>query len=57
MTYSQTCPRCGEELVDPDAGALADAVVAHAKDQHRHDLDREIVLAHLDGRHPFDDPE
>lgn len=54
MPYSQICPRCGEELTGDERNAVADAVVAHARDRHRHELDREIALAHLDGVHPHD---
>jgi predicted small metal-binding protein len=52
VSYSQTCPRCGLELSGDDPAAVADAVVAHARDEHRHRLDREIVLAHLEGVRP-----
>ena len=55
--YSQMCPRCGEDFTGPDRDAVADAVVAHANHAHQHDLDRDIVLAHLDGRHPFKDDD
>lgn len=53
MIYSQTCPRCGEDFTGKERGTVADAVVAHARDAHSHDLDRDVVLAHLEGRHPF----
>lgn len=55
MSYSQHCPRCGEEFTGTDRDTVADAVVNHARDAHDHSLDRDIVLAHLDGRHPFKD--
>ena len=54
MPYQQTCPRCGREFEDDDKAAVADAVVAHARDDHRHTLDREVVLAHLEGVHPYE---
>ncbi|WP_414654848.1 DUF1059 domain-containing protein [Iamia sp.] len=54
MTFAQACPRCGEEFAGDDRDSVADQVVAHATDDHGHALDRDIVLAHLDGRHPHD---
>jgi predicted small metal-binding protein len=54
VSYQQTCPRCGDELIGDEKEAVADAVVEHALSAHRHALDRDIVLAHLDGRHPHD---
>ena len=54
MTYSQTCPRCGQEFTDEDKEAVADDVVEHARVEHRHALDPEIVLAHLDGVRPYE---
>jgi hypothetical protein len=53
--YIQTCPRCGRDFEDESAEVVADAVVAHATVQHQHHLDRDIVLAHLRGAHPFND--
>ena len=50
--FSQTCPRCGDELSGDDRDAVADAVVAHARDAHGHGLERRIVLAHLAGGRP-----
>ncbi|HKY17088.1 MAG TPA: DUF1059 domain-containing protein [Microthrixaceae bacterium] len=52
MNYFQTCPRCGEEFAGDDRDAVVDAVVAHARDEHHHTLERRIVLAHLDGVRP-----
>lgn len=54
MTYTQTCPRCGADVTGDDEDTVADAVVAHARDEHRHNLDRDVVLAHLEGIHPHD---
>ena len=54
MNYQQTCPRCGRDFDGDDKNAVADAVVAHARDDHRHTLDREVVLAHLEGVHPHE---
>jgi predicted small metal-binding protein len=54
MTFAQACPRCGEEFAGDDRDSVADQVVAHATDDHGHALDRDIVLPHLDGRHPHD---
>ena len=54
MTYAQTCPRCGADFVDDDKEAVVDAVVKHASTEHRHTLDRDVVLAHLEGVHPFE---
>jgi hypothetical protein len=31
VTYSQTCPRCGQDFTSDDANSVAEAVVAHAK--------------------------
>ena len=52
MPHTQTCPRCGLDVTADDPGAVADAVVAHARDEHGHALDREVVLAHLEGVRP-----
>jgi len=54
MTYEQTCPRCGADFTDDDKDAVADAVVEHARAEHRHSLDRDVVRAHLEGVHPHD---
>ena len=54
MTYEQTCPRCGETFTGDDKDAVADAVVEHARAAHHHSLDRDVVLAHLEGVHPHD---
>jgi predicted small metal-binding protein len=53
VTYEQTCPRCGAEFTGDDKEHVADAVVAHATTEHKHRLDRDVVLAHLEGVHPF----
>ena len=53
MSYSLTCPRCGDEFVGDDREGVADQVIEHARGKHGHALDREIVIAHLDGVHPF----
>ena len=53
MSYSQTCPRCGAEFAGDDKERLADEVIEHARSDHDHVLDRDIVLAHLEGVHPF----
>lgn len=52
--YSQICPRCGDELTGEDRDVVADQVVEHARVEHRHTLDREVVLAHLEGIHPHE---
>jgi predicted small metal-binding protein len=54
MAYEVTCPRCGRDIEGEDKEAVASAVVDHAREQHRHRLDREVVLAHLDGVHPHE---
>lgn len=54
MTYAQTCPRCGADFADDDKDRVADAVVEHALTAHRHTLDRDVVLAHLEGVHPYE---
>ncbi len=52
MTYSDTCPPCGKVFSGEDREALATAVMEHARDAHDHELSREHVLAHLDGKDP-----
>ena len=52
--YSQTCPRCGADFEGDDKKAVADSVVAHASSEHAHALDRNVVLAHLEGVHPYE---
>jgi hypothetical protein len=54
MAYQQTCPRCGLDFVGVDKDGVADAVVEHARIEHRHELDRDVVLAHLEGVHPHE---
>jgi hypothetical protein len=51
VPYEQTYPRCGREFVGEDKHAVADAVVEHARPDRHHALDRDIVLAHLEGVH------
>lgn len=55
MPYEMRCPRCGADFSGDEPTAVADEVVGHARGKHAHSLDREVVLAHLAGRHPFDD--
>ena len=50
--YDQICPRCGDQFSDADADRLADRVVEHARVKHSHALDRQVVLAHLQGVRP-----
>jgi predicted small metal-binding protein len=50
--YEQVCPRCGENFVGNDKDAVAQTVVEHARAEHGHTLDRDVVLAHLEGVHP-----
>ena len=52
MLYEQLCPRCGDAFSGDDMEEVADAVVVHARDAHSHRIDREVVLAHLEGVHP-----
>ena len=54
MTYTLTCPRCGQEVDGADRDAVADDVVRHAAVEHQHTLDRDIALAHIEGVHPYD---
>ena len=54
MPYEQKCPRCGQDFAGDDKHAVTEAVVEHARRKHGHALDRDIVLAHLEGVHPFD---
>jgi hypothetical protein len=57
VRYEQQCPRCGAEFSGDDKHEVADSVIAHAT-SHDHHLDREVVLAHLEGVHPHDrEPE
>jgi copper chaperone len=53
VAYTQTCPRCGADFVGDDKERVADAVVDHGASAHNHRLDRDIVLAHLQGVHPY----
>ena len=53
-TYSQTCPRCGDELAGDDRDTVVDAVISHASEVHGHRLDRQVVFAHLAGVHPHE---
>jgi len=57
MTYTQTCPRCGRDFAGDDKATIADEVVEHARIEHQHKLDRDIVLAHLEGVHPYERDE
>jgi hypothetical protein len=57
VIYTQTCPRCGLGIGGGDRDVVADAVVEHARDVHRHSLDREVVLAHLEDVHPYEREE
>ena len=52
VPYEQARPRCGETFTGDDKEVVADWVVEHARAGHHHRLDREIVLAHLEGVHP-----
>jgi hypothetical protein len=52
--YSQMCPRCGQDFTGEDRHVVADEVVEHARVEHRHQLDRDVVLAHLEGVHPHE---
>ena len=44
----------GRDFTGDDKDAVADAVVEHARVEHRHALDRDVVLAHLEGVHPHE---
>jgi predicted small metal-binding protein len=52
VTYTDQCPPCGKQFSGENREALADAVIAHARDEHDHVLTREHVLAHIDGKDP-----
>jgi predicted small metal-binding protein len=54
VRYEQQCPRCGREFVGGDKEQVADDVIEHARTEHHHRLDREVVLAHLEGVNPHD---
>jgi hypothetical protein len=57
VPYEQACTPCGREFVGEHKLAVADAVVEHARRDHQHPLDRDIVLAHLKGVHPHERDE
>ena len=57
MSFSQRCPRCGQDFEGVDKEAVADAVVEHARVRHGHSLDRGVVLAHLERVHPYEREE
>jgi len=48
MNYTHACPRCGYESTGEDRDTVANEMIKHAKDEHKHDLTREHALAHLD---------
>jgi predicted small metal-binding protein len=54
VAYEQVCPRCGENFVGDHKDAVAQAVVEHARTEHGHTLDLDVVLAHLEGVHPHE---
>jgi predicted small metal-binding protein len=54
VPFSQTCPRCGHHFEGDHKEKVADQVVEHARAEHRHTLDRETVLAHLENVHPYE---
>jgi hypothetical protein len=54
VRYEQQCPRCGREFSGDDKNAVATAVVEHARSEHQHNLDLDVVLAHLEGVNPHD---
>lgn len=42
------CPRCKQQFSEPDADGLADALIAHIKQEHGHAPPREHVLARIE---------
>jgi hypothetical protein len=54
VVYEQQCPRCGADFTGDDKDAVADAVVEHARVEHNHALDRDVILAHLEGVNPYE---
>ena len=52
VTHLQTCPRCGRDFAGEEKEVVAHAVVEHARADHQHRLDRDVVLAHLEGVRP-----
>jgi hypothetical protein len=54
VTDARTFPRGGADFTGDDHDAVVDAVVEHASTQHWDSLDRDVVLAHPDGAHPFE---
>lgn len=57
MVFEQMCPRCGRNFDGEDKDAVADAVVEHARADHHHALDKNVVLAHLERVHPYERDE
>jgi hypothetical protein len=54
MTFELACPRCGRDFTGEDKDEVAGAVIDHAWADHRHRLDADVVLAHLEGVHPHE---
>jgi hypothetical protein len=52
MIYEQQCPRCGEFFTGEEKDRVADDAVAHAAEVHGHNVDRDVIVAHLEGRRP-----
>lgn len=52
MPFTDTCPPCGTVFTAESRDELVDAVITHARDAHDHELTREHVVAHIDGRDP-----
>jgi hypothetical protein len=54
VAFELTCPRCGRDFAGEEKTSVARAVVEHARVDHRHRLDLDVVLAHLEGVHPYE---
>ncbi len=54
MSFSITCPRCGQDFQGDDRDSVATEAVEHARSEHKHTLDVDVVRAHLEGVHPHD---
>lgn len=50
--FSLRCPRCKEEFSGEDADQLADSLIAHLEEAHRHAPPREHVMARIERHNP-----
>lgn len=54
---SLRCPRCKHVLTSANADHLADEMLAHIHDVHRHTPPREHVLARIERHNPVGEQE